>query len=296
MSSQVPRAWRGSFVANRVRLQSIDLVISKSSSPGRVRKEIVGHPMSPLTERSGSVYFKSPSGWEVEVKLIPDWLCPYLPDAARAVSDNTKELPYISLDDLIVFKADACGLRDHDASKRQEAIDVAALLALASEHSPLQIDESKMDRIKQALDDLVEYSPPELDAIWWQRRLGKITDNSESIQTILAELSDSFATKTPASPGASSTRSSIYSTMSRTSSTVSTVSAHSASSTSSFTSSEPRSPEKSVRPRKASLTMNGRHKRTTSNGVAPASSLDAVMQRLDIGRPASPGVALTHCI
>ncbi|KAG9256587.1 uncharacterized protein F5Z01DRAFT_478286 [Emericellopsis atlantica] len=276
------------------RTASIDLVISKSSSPGRVRKEIVGHPMSPLVERSGMVFFKSPNRWEVEVKLIPDWLCPYLPDAARAVRDNTASLPYISLDDLIVFKADACGLRDQEASKRQEALDVAALLDLASEHYPLQIDEDKMDRIKQALDDLVEYSPPELDTVWWQRRLGKVTDNRDSIQTIMSELSDSFATNTPTSPGASSTRSSVYSTMSRTSSSLSTVSAKSMSSVSSSASSEPKSPEKNGRPRK--MSMHGRHRRTTSGGVAPPSSLDAAVQRLHIGRPASPGVAFTNCI
>lgn len=252
--------------------------------------------MSPLVERSGTVFFRSTNGWEVEVKLIPDWLCPYLPDTARAVRVDVDNLPYIALDDLIVFKADACGLREHDDSKRQEALDAAALLDMASIHSPLQIAENKMDKIKQAQSDLVEYSPPELDIIWWQRRLGKITQNEESIQTILSELADGTSPRTPASSGASSPRSSIYSTLSRTSSSFSSVSSHSvSSSTSSVSLSEPKSPEKNGRPRKMSVTTKTpRHRRFPSTGVHQASSLDAAMQRLEIGRSASPGVSLTN--
>lgn len=277
--------------------KSIDFIISKSSSPGRVSKEIVGHPMSPLTERSGAVYFRSPNGWEVEVKLLPDWLCPYLPSAARPARDDIKNLPYISLADLIVFKADACGLRDHEASKRQEALDAAALLDLASVHSPLQADQDKIARIEEALDDLVEFSLPEQDIIWWQRRLGKLTKSQESIQSILSDLADSPLPKSPTSPSASSTRSSIYSTMSRTSSSMSSMSAHSMSSSiSSLASSEDRS-SKPGRPRKMSVTNKvPRHKRHPSSGVAPTSTLDAAMQHLDIGRPMSPGVSFTNRI
>ncbi|KAI9150122.1 hypothetical protein HJFPF1_09877 [Paramyrothecium foliicola] len=286
------------YVPECERTNSIDFVISKSSSPGRVRKEIVGHPMSPLTERSGVVYFRSPNGWEVEVKLIPDWLCPYLPAAARAVRDDIKTLPYISLHDLIVFKADACGLRDHDAGKQQEALDAAALLDLATVHSPLQVDQSKMDRIEQALDDLVEHSLVEQDMIWWQRRLGRVTDSRQSIQAIFSDLADNPSPRPPTSPGASSSRSSIYSSMSRTSSSMSSMSASSmSSSASSLASSEPRSPEKNGRPRKMSVTSkNSRHKRGPSSGMVPTLTLDAAMLGLDIGRAASPGVSLTNRI
>lgn len=250
--------------------------------------------MSPLVENSGTIFFRSTSGWDIEVKLIPDWLCPYLPAAARALRNDI--LPYIALDDLIVFKADACGLREHDDNKRQEALDTAALLDLASVHSPLQIDESKMDRIKQALSELVEFSPLELDLIWWQRRLGKITQSPESIQTILSELADGSSPRTPLSSDTASARSSIYSTLSRTSSSFSSASTQTVASSSGDPSpSEPRSPEKNGRPRKMSMTSKKpRHQRFPSTGVHKASSLDVAMQRLDLGRSASPGVSLTN--
>ncbi|KAF7560812.1 hypothetical protein G7046_g3349 [Stylonectria norvegica] len=280
------------------RIMSIDFVISKSSSPGRVKKEIVGHPMSPLIEKSGAVFYRHASGWEIEVKLAPDWLCPYLPSSAQRVRD-VQSLPYATLDDLIVFKADACGLRECVASKQREARHAAALLQLASEHSPLKLDEDKMDRIDQALSDVVEHSLPEHNKSWWQRHLGQSPDERRSAQDILSELAD-HTFSTPQSPSSSSSkRSSIYSSMSRTPSSGSSISAHSAASSISSTHpSDDKLYEKNGRPRKMSVTgKTPRHKRHTSTGVAvPHALLDVAMQRLEIERSASPGIALTNRI
>lgn len=280
---------------------SIDFVISKSSSPGRVRKEIISHPMSPLVEKSGAVFFRAKSGPEVEVKILPDWLCPYLPAAARPARDDPNSLPYISLEDLLVFKVDECGLRERESSKRKEACDAAALLELASEHCPLHLDEEKMDRIEQALHEIVEFTAPEYDKSWWQMRLGKVPDKQRTAPEIFADLatppSQSAVTTPPTSPGASSKRSSIYSTMSRTSSSTSATSMHSSiSSISSIHSSDSMSPVKNGRPRKMSVTNKPKHSRHPSSGPTPPVPLEHALQRLDIGRPASPGVALINRI
>ncbi|KAF4973929.1 hypothetical protein FZEAL_9115 [Fusarium zealandicum] len=272
------------YLPSHGRASSIDLVISKSSSPGRVRKEIVGHPITPLVEKAGAVYYRHTTGCEIEVKLVPDWLCPYLPAAARPVRDVTSaaKLPYASLVDMVIFKMDACGLHENESGKRRDACDAAELLELASEHGALRLDDDQMERAEENLADTVEFSSPEHDKNWWKRCLGQHTDNPRSPQDILSDLAD----RTPASPSASSSRSSVYSSISRASSYASTHSA--ASSVSSA--SEPS--EKNGRPRKMSVTKKTpRHKRHTSIG-----GLEAHMQRLDIDRPASPGIALTNRI
>lgn len=207
-------------------------------------------------------------------------------------------LPYISLEDLIVFKADACGLRESDSSKRRDACEAAALLELASKHSPLKLDDCKSERLEQALSDIVEFSSPEHDKSWWQRRLGMVPDKQRSAHEIFSELADHSVSSTPpTSPGASSSRSSIYSTMSRTSSSTSTGTTHTmASSVSSIASMDERTAEKNGRPRKMSTTKSPRHKRYTSSGAVPKPALDGMMQRLELGRPASPGVSFTNGI
>lgn len=278
------------------RITSIDLIVSKSSSPGRVKKEIVGHPMSPLVEKSGTVFYRHTSGWEMEVKLIPDWLCPYLPDSAQPVRDDIDTLPYLSREDLFVFTVDACSLHDSTASKKREACDAAALLEFASEHFPLTLDEDKMDRVEQALADVVEFSPPECDKSWWQRRLGQHPDKQRSAQEIFAELSDN-PSPTPSSP-ASPISLSGYSSVSRSSSYMSATSAHSTSSSISSILTADEKPDKHVRPRKMSITGKpSRHKRHTSTstgGAVTMTTLAATMKRLELERPASPGIALTN--
>ena len=252
--------------------------------------------MSPLVEISGSIFYRHTSGWEMEVKLIPDWLCPYLPDSARPIRDDIETLPYMSLEDLLVFKVDACGLHERTSSKQREASDAAELLELASEHTPLNLVEDKLDRDQQSLSDVARFSPPENDKSWWQQRLGMLPDEQKSAQEILSELAD-HAFSSPTSP--TSSRSSNYSSISRSSSYMSSMSSDSAvSSVSTVLTPEENQAEKNGRPRKMSLTGKAqRHKRHPSTGGAVAKKTLAVaMQRLELERPASPGMALTNRI
>ncbi|KAF7556196.1 hypothetical protein G7Z17_g1620 [Cylindrodendrum hubeiense] len=284
-------------------IKSIDLIVSKSSSPGRVKKEIVGHPMSPLIEKSGAVLYRHTSGWEMEVKLMPDWLCPYLPTSAQPVRDDVDTLPYVSREDLFVFTVDACTLHDSAASKQREACDAAALLEFASEHFPLKLEEDKMERVEQALADVVEFSPPECDKGWWQRRLGQHSDKHRSAQEIFSELADHPASPvTPSSPASpmSPMSPSGFSSVSRTSSYMSSMSAHSTSSSISSILTSDDKHDKPERPRK--MSVNGkpsRHKRHTSTstgGAVTMTTLAATMKRLELERPASPGMTLTNII
>ncbi|KAH7140172.1 hypothetical protein B0J13DRAFT_446762 [Dactylonectria estremocensis] len=282
------------------RVRSIDLIVSKSSSPGRVKKEIVGHPMSPLIEKAGTVFYRHTSGWEMEVQLIPDWLCPYLPTSARLVRDDTDTLPYISRDDLFVFKVDACSLHDSAAGKSREACDAAALLECASEHFPLKLDDDKMERVEEGLADVVEFSRPECDKSWWQRHLGQLPDKQRSAQEILCELADIASLPTsPTSPASPSN----FSSVSRSSSYMSSSSIHSTSSSmSSILALDDKQPEKPTRPRKMSMTgSTPRHKMShkrhpSTGGAVTKTTLAAAMKRLELERPASPGMGLTNLI
>ncbi|KAI1809042.1 hypothetical protein GGS20DRAFT_591157 [Poronia punctata] len=161
--------------------------ITKSASPSLVKKTLLSYGTRCFVEKSQALFYRHPAGWVVEIKITPEWLCPFLPSSAQVVVD-IQTLPYVSLADLFVFKADACGLHESNGSKQREARDASALLELASEHFPLHLDDDKLQKVEQALDTLVEYSPPDHDRRWWERRLGKQSDKRRSVQDILSEL------------------------------------------------------------------------------------------------------------
>ncbi|KAI1824385.1 hypothetical protein F4861DRAFT_531023 [Xylaria intraflava] len=163
--------------------------ITKSVSPSLVKKSLASHGNKTIVEKAPAIFYRHPVGWLVEVKITPEWLYPYFPSSAQLVADIRK-LPYISLVDLFIFKADACGLHESDAGRQKEARDACALLALASEHFPLKLEDDKLQRVEEALDTLITYSPPENDRRWWERRLGKQCDKRRSVQDILSELGE----------------------------------------------------------------------------------------------------------
>ncbi|KAI0872985.1 hypothetical protein GGS24DRAFT_465478 [Hypoxylon argillaceum] len=169
--------------------ESIEFIITKSASPSLVKKTLLAHGKGAIVEKSQAIFYRHPAGWAVEIKITPEWLCPYLPSSAQLVPD-IRDPPYISLEDLVVFKADACGLHESDAGRQRQARDARALLALASEHFPIKLEDDKMQKIEEALDTLVEYSPVENDRRWWERRLGKQCDKRRSTQDLLSELTE----------------------------------------------------------------------------------------------------------
>ncbi|KAI0862812.1 hypothetical protein F4860DRAFT_98199 [Xylaria cubensis] len=164
--------------------------ITTSASPSQVKKTLLSHGKGIIAEKAQAIFYRHPTGWVVEIKITPEWLCPYLPSSAQPVAD-IKKLPYISLADLFVFKADACGLHESTAGRQRQVRDAGALLELASEHFPLKLEEDKLQKVEEALDTLVDYSPPEYDRRWWERRLGKQqNDKRRSVQDILSELGE----------------------------------------------------------------------------------------------------------
>ncbi|KAI8632780.1 hypothetical protein F5Y19DRAFT_329757 [Xylariaceae sp. FL1651] len=279
---------------------SIEFIISKSASPSLVKKTLLSHSKKALVEKSQAIFYKHPTGWAVEVKITPDWLCPYLPDSARLVTDIEK-LPYISLADLFVFKADACGLRESVAGRQREAHDAGALLDIASEHFPLELGDDKLQKVEEALDMLVEYSPPENDRRWWQRRLGKQCDKRRSVQDVLSELGEGLRLDEEESRR-TSRRPSVFSLNRGSEASIS-----STSSISSRNATPLPSPTLKIRPRKMSVSGSyprpRRHTQTTldpppdDQPLSPVYQMNHNVHRLHIELPdargrSSPGISL----
>lgn len=264
-----------------------------------MKKTLLAQGKGAIVEQAQTTFYRHPAGWAVEVKITPEWLCPYLPSSAELLAD-VKSLPYISLADLFVFTADACGLHESDAGRLRKAHDARALLELASEHFPLKL-EDKLQKIEEALDTLVEYSPVENDRRWWERRLGKQSDKRRSTQDILSELTEGLRLDEEVNRRAMR-RPSVFSLHNRSSDTsVSSTPSISSQSTTPFSSPPPK-----MRPRKMSVsgsyTRPRRHTQANieprpEDGVTPPMPQDyrdvhrLHAELMDSGGRSSPGIS-----
>lgn len=232
-----------------------------------MKKTLLAHGKKTIVEQSQAIFYRHPTGWVVEIKITPEWLCPYLPSSVQPVVD-IRTLPYITLADLVVFKADACGLHESDAGRRRQAREACALLELASQHFPLKLEDDKLQKIEEALDTLVDYSPAEYDRRWWERRLGKQSDKRRSVQDILSELGEGLRLDEEENRRMTMRRPSIFSLSNRSSDT------SIASSTASLSSQHTTpisSPPCKMRPRKMSVSGSSypRPRRHTQTNMDP---------------------------
>lgn len=165
--------------------------------------------MSPLVELNQLLYYQpstakttaktapaSPRTPGTEVRITPEMLVPYLPGAAKLVHEITPspaDLPYVSLVDLIVFKMDSCGLRDSTPGKQQEARDAAALLATATEHCALELNDDQIRVVEECLPDILRHSAS--DKGWWQARLiGRCDEDARKpAKEVLADLIENMS-------------------------------------------------------------------------------------------------------
>lgn len=172
--------------------------------------QISSPPTSPPATSTKSRPASPASGFEV--RITPEMLCPFLPSAAKPASEiqpTPEQLPYISLEDLIVFKMDACGLRDSPQSKQTEVRHAAALLELATEHSALSLNDDQARMVEESLADVLRHAAPDKQSkAWWQSRLNGTCDPDarkpvkEVLTDLLENMSlDEAAKKSPSDPG-----------------------------------------------------------------------------------------------
>lgn len=182
-------------------------------------------PSSPRSSSSSRTATTSSNRVQaIEVRITPEMLCPFLPSAAKPAHEiqaSPDRLPYISLVDLIVFKMDACGLRDSPHSKQQEVRDAAALLELATEHSALTLNDDQTRVVEENLAEVLRHAGPDKQAkAWWQARLrGKCDPDARKPATeVLTDLIEGMSLdmegsgmRSPTSEGEASTGSSSWS-------------------------------------------------------------------------------------
>ncbi|RYP78405.1 hypothetical protein DL771_000590 [Monosporascus sp. 5C6A] len=152
---------------------NINFITNISTSPSSLKKKLLQLPGSPFVQQAQILFYVSPgSGRDIQVDISPEWLAPYLPEAARHVRNiRDGELPYVSLADLVVFKLDSSGMRSNVAKKRRDAADAAALLEEhAAANAKLELSPRKREMAHAALIDVVRYSDRSRE--WWEARLG----------------------------------------------------------------------------------------------------------------------------
>lgn len=192
--------------------QNIDLIINSATSASLIRKKLLQHPMSPMVESNQQLYYQTSSSTGIEVRITPEMLCPFLPGAAKLVHEihpaTPANLPYVSLVDLIVFKLDACGLRDSAQSKQQEVRDAAALLELATEHSALDLGAHQARVVEESLADVLRHSAPDRQKAWWQTRLMGMCDPDarKPPSEVLSDLIEKMSLDEASSSSASSSK------------------------------------------------------------------------------------------
>ncbi|KAH9900130.1 hypothetical protein F4778DRAFT_740234 [Xylariomycetidae sp. FL2044] len=151
---------------------NINFVTNISTSPSSVKKRLLELPNSRFTMRQQVLFYQNPKGRYIQVDISPEWLCPYLPGAALNLRDIPYgEIPYVSLDDLIVFKLDSSGLRSSLVKKERDARDAAALI----EHEntlgfPVRLAARQKQVVEEALCDVAKCGTK--DKAWWERNLG----------------------------------------------------------------------------------------------------------------------------
>lgn len=152
--------------------QIIDFAINKASSPSAVKKRLLGWPNSPFVHKAEVLYYRCASGREIQVNVTPEWLSPYLPGAARLVQDIApgSPVPYISVEDLVVFKIDSCGHQATEPKKERDARDAIALLELASVQGPLFLQDHQERLVEEGMADVIAHTAR--DKGWWEGRLG----------------------------------------------------------------------------------------------------------------------------
>ncbi|KAH6632100.1 hypothetical protein F5144DRAFT_240988 [Chaetomium tenue] len=128
------------------------------------------------TDRGGELYYdhlkRDASTIRCFVKLIAQNQVPYIPSDAEHVRDiQGKNIPYISISDLIAFKIYACG-KITTLKRVTHAIDAHTLLgANASKEAPLTLTADQKAAVESGIEILlVVWQGDSRD--WWTDRLG----------------------------------------------------------------------------------------------------------------------------
>ncbi|KAI1159237.1 hypothetical protein F5B18DRAFT_655823 [Nemania serpens] len=96
-----------------------------------LKKKLLRHPNSPFTKSKQALFYHSPAGRVIQIKISPQWLFPYLPDSTQLIHEIPYgEVPYITAADLFFFKLNASlSATSSPTGRRRDADDAMALIS-----------------------------------------------------------------------------------------------------------------------------------------------------------------------
>ncbi|KAI0913864.1 hypothetical protein F4823DRAFT_507027 [Ustulina deusta] len=99
---------------------------------GFLRQKLLDHPNSPFIDNKQALWYRSPAGRDIQIKMSSQWLSPHLPDPEHIVYEIPYgQVPYVSLVDLVAFKINSSWSKaSNPMQRRQDADDAAALIDL----------------------------------------------------------------------------------------------------------------------------------------------------------------------
>ncbi|KAI1332867.1 hypothetical protein F5Y16DRAFT_418805 [Xylariaceae sp. FL0255] len=135
--------------------EDVDFMISVDG-PKSVKPKLLAMKNSRFVERAQYFYYKAA----------------YFPPTAVAIkSIEPGTVPYISVDDLIVFKIFSCGLRSEVTKSKRDALDAYRLLdQRTATEGPMHLAKHQVDVVLPGLADVVKHTTQ--DDKWWKMRLG----------------------------------------------------------------------------------------------------------------------------
>ncbi|GFF79038.1 hypothetical protein IFM61606_06084 [Aspergillus udagawae] len=107
----------------------------------------------------------------VKADFIPQELVPYLPaNAVTLEKVDPNHLPFLSLQDLLVYKINSCSMRPTADKRYQDARDAQVLANIQSWQGTITLDDSQKQAVLSGLDEMSEYSRESRQ--WWESALG----------------------------------------------------------------------------------------------------------------------------
>jgi hypothetical protein len=96
---------------------------------------------------------------------------PYLPaNAVTLEKADPNHLPFLSLQDLLVYKINSCSMRPTDDKRYQDARDAQVLVKILSWQGTITLDDLQKQAVLSGLDEMLEYSRESRQ--WWESALG----------------------------------------------------------------------------------------------------------------------------
>ncbi|KAI6882626.1 hypothetical protein KC360_g5368 [Hortaea werneckii] len=161
--------WR--YIPRGRTTQDVDFSIGVRGAPQSVKKKLLDLPKSPFVQPAQIFFYVNQSGAQIQIDMVSLDAVPYIPPSAIKIKDiSNGAISYISVEDLICFKINSCGMRAELKKRRTDAGDAESLLSNAVAKLPMTLSPSQREDIKGCIEDVVKYGDKSED--WWLKNLG----------------------------------------------------------------------------------------------------------------------------